>query len=199
MPTTEFGSARLSTALPWGSTAASSSSRLAFSGAGRKLTPVTLPPGRPSCAAWPAATRSPSDTTGIADVARSAASVAAAPVAMISTHFSAASSAARRGNSCARPAAWRTSMAISRPSACPRSRRPSRTACSELAKLASFKTVSTPIRLGGGFACPNAAEPVNAPPPMASRSRRRITRSPRPPAAAAIAGSSGRSPWRSSG
>ena len=48
------GSPRLRTALPLGSSSASSSRRFEFSGAEKMLIPVTLPPGRPRLAARPA-------------------------------------------------------------------------------------------------------------------------------------------------
>ena len=190
MLTTEFGSPRLSTALPLGNSEASSSSRLALSGPSSMLMPVTRPPGRLSCAACPAATRSPSEMTGNSAWATIAAFVAAAPVAMNSAGSSAASSAARRGSSCTRPPVWRMSMITSWPSTCPRSRKPSRRPCKEPANAASLDTVSTARRRGALGLCAKACGAAR-PPPRTSMSMRRFIAAPRRPAPARPVAASG--------
>ena len=99
-------SPRFSTALPLGSNSASSSRRLTFSGVPRKLTPVSLPPGRPSWAAKPDPTASPSKATmGTSGSASSTACVACGPEVTITTGLVVASC----------PAIWKTFRAATGP------------------------------------------------------------------------------------
>ena len=131
----------------FGMSSRSSSTRLSAKVVVRKLTPVTLPPGRARLATRANLTGSSPvmNAMGIVDVAALAAIVAGAPVDAITATCRLTRSAANRGNRSSSPSAHSNSIVTFRPTSRPVSFTPSRKAAIRLAYPAGDALLRNPI------------------------------------------------------
>jgi hypothetical protein len=186
-----------------GAISESSSSHLPPSVASKRPKPVMFPPGWLSRETMPVATGSVpfTKTIGIVRVSRRRARVGAVPPVTIM-------SGCRPTNSCARASMrlrssphHRRSIRTLRPSVQPRPASACVNAETQVFNTGSFSSPaeSTPMRRTRSPCCARAASghAANALPRSVMNSRRRIIRSPRPPAPESIEVPQDRAPWRS--
>ena len=183
----------------FGMSSRSSSTRLSAKVVVRKLTPVTLPPGRARLATRANLTGSSPvmNAMGIVDVAALAAIVAGAPVDAITATCRLTRSAANRGNRSSSPSAHSNSIVTFRPTSRPVSFTPSRKAAIRLAYPAGDALLRNPITgIADGCAFAPTGHAAAALPSSVMNSRR-LTRSPRWQAQVRSEGLSDREPSQS--
>src|SRR5215469_9130544 len=187
-----FGFTRTAIRVAPGRSSRSNSSRLGTSSVPIRVTPVTLPSGRPRLGTKPAPTGSEAvtNTIGIVFVAASAARTATsgAPALMTAT-LRLTRSAAIAGSRSNWPSAQRYSMVTLRPSAKPVSPRPRWNPAMRSVHCAADTPCSTPIT-GIAGCCARAASghAAAAPPRAASNSRRPMVTVIRPSRARCVNG-----------